>query len=299
MFGKNGVVKERASDVADAAADVVESMTPLASQLAEDEKLRARIFAAVQHGAAARRRARRQFGWAGAALRLAGDDEFRRHATEMIRQLKKAQARIERKRSHRVRNTILLTAGGTAVAAAVPQVRNWVTAKLGGGSSSFGGPTAYTTVEEQIEVDVPVSTAYNQWTQFEEFPRFMEGVERVDQLDDTRLHWVATVAGRRAEWDAKILEQQPDTRISWTSTDGKETRGTVSFDKLGEGRTRIRLSMSYRPEGFAEAAGSAAGLDARRVRGDLERFRELIEGRGVETGAWRGEVQSGVETDAG
>jgi uncharacterized membrane protein len=297
MFGKNGMVKERASDVAEAAADVVESMTPLATQVAEDEKLRARIFAAVQHGAAARRRARRQMGWAGAALRLAGDEEFRRHATEMVRQLKKAQARLERKRSHRTRNVVLLGFGSAAAAAAVPQVRTWVMSKVGGGSSSFGGSSPYTSVEEQIEVDVPVSTAYNQWTQFEEFPRFMEGVERVDQLDDTRLHWVATVAGRRAEWDAKILEQQPDTRISWTSIDGKDTRGTVSFDKLGEGRTQIRLSMSYRPEGLAETAGSAAGLDARRIRGDLQRFKDLIEGRGVETGAWRGEVQGGVETD--
>ncbi len=300
MFGRNGTVKERASDVADAVADVAESVTPIASQLADDEKLRARVFAAVHHGAAARRRARRQMGWAGAALRLAADDEFRRHATEMVRQLKKAQQRLDRQRSRRRRNVLLVTVGATAAAAAVPQVRTWVIRKFSGDSSSgYGAIGSYTTIDEQIEVDVPVSTAYNQWTQFEEFPRFMDGVERVDQLDDTRLHWVATIAGKRAEWDAKILEQQPDTRITWTSTDGKDTRGTVSFDKLGEGRTRIRLSMSYRPEGFAEAAGSAAGLDRRRVRGDLERFRELIEGRGIETGAWRGEVQSGVETDAG
>ena len=168
----------------------------------------------------------------------------------MVRQLKKAQQRLDRQRSRRRRNVLLVTVGATAAAAAVPQVRTWVIRKFSGDSSSgYGAIGSYTTIDEQIEVDVPVSTAYNQWTQFEEFPRFMDGVERVDQLDDTRLHWVATIAGKRAEWDAKILEQQPDTRITWTSTDGKDTRGTVSFDKLGEGRTRIRLSMTTAPRG--------------------------------------------------
>ncbi|MDQ3778313.1 MAG: SRPBCC family protein [Actinomycetota bacterium] len=156
------------------------------------------------------------------------------------------------------------------------------------------------TITEEIEVEVPVGTAYNQWTQFEEFPRFMEGVEQVQQLDDTRLHWVAKVAGKRAEWDAKILEQQPDRQISWISEDGKETRGTVAFEQRGDSRTLIRLTMSYRPEGFTEAVGSAAGLDKRRVRGDLDRFKELIENRGTETGAWRGEIARGAQrTESG
>jgi uncharacterized membrane protein len=121
----------------------------------------------------------------------------------------------------------------------------------------------------------------------------MEGVEDVRQLDDTTLHWVASVGGKRAEWDAKIVEQEPDTRIAWESLDGKETRGVVSFDKLGENRTAIRLAMTYRPEGPLEKIGSAAGLDRRRIRGDLERFKELVESRGAESGAWRGEIHSG------
>src|SRR5215204_6973326 len=111
-------------------------------------------------------------------------------------------------------------------------------------------------VEQTIEVNLPVRTVYNQWTQFEEFPRFMEGVEEVKQLDDTRLHWVAKVGGKRAEWDAKILSQEPDRRISWESEDGKQTRGTVTFEELGPSRARVRLEMTYVPEGVLEQAGS-------------------------------------------
>jgi uncharacterized membrane protein len=122
----------------------------------------------------------------------------------------------------------------------------------------------------------------------------MEGVEHVEQLHDTRLHWIAKVGGKTVEWDAKILEQHPDKQISWISEDGKKTRGTVTFEPVGESRTLIRLSMSYQAEGLTEALGSAVGLDERRVRGDLERFKELIESRGAESGAWRGEVSAGT-----
>jgi uncharacterized membrane protein len=149
-------------------------------------------------------------------------------------------------------------------------------------------------IEKSIDVEAPVRTVYNQWTQFEEFPLFMDGVEHVEQRDDTRLHWVASVAGRTAEWDAKILEQHPDRQISWISEDGKKTRGTVTFEPLGPQRTLIRLSMSYKPEGTAEQLGSAAGLDAMRIRGDLQRFKQLVESRGAESGAWRGEVSAGT-----
>jgi uncharacterized membrane protein len=124
----------------------------------------------------------------------------------------------------------------------------------------------------------------------------MEGVDHVDQLGDTELHWVASIGGKRAEWDAKIIEQQPDTRIAWSSIDGRHTHGTVWFEKLGENRTLVRLAMTYRPQGPVELAGSAAGVDRRRIKGDLERFRELIESRGAETGAWRGEIESGTKT---
>ena len=133
----------------------------------------------------------------------------------------------------------------------------------------LNGSTTPRTIDESIEVDVPVSTAYNQWTQFEDFPLFMEGVEHVEQIDDTRLHWVAKVGGKTNEWDAKILEQHPDKQISWISEDGKKTRGTVSFEPVGEDKTRItpvdELS-GRRPDG---ALGSAVGLDARRISGDL------------------------------
>jgi uncharacterized membrane protein len=174
------------------------------------------------------------------------------------------------------------------VAAAVPLRK-----KVRRGGGAVVGTTSARTIDESIEVNVPVSVAYNQWTQFEDFPLFMEGVEHVQQLDDSRLHWAATVAGRKAEWDAKILEQHPDRQISWISEDGKKTRGTVTFEPRGATQTLVRLSMSYQAEGPAEALGSAAGLDSRRVRGDLERFKELIETRGQESGAWRGEIEAG------
>jgi uncharacterized membrane protein len=165
------------------------------------------------------------------------------------------------------------------------------------GPSGFSGVTS-ASIDEEIEVAVPVSTAYNQWTQFEEFPRFMEGVEEVSQLDDTLLHWAATVGGKHAEWDAKIIEQEPDRRITWESTDGRRTRGTVSFEAAGSSRSRVRLHMSYAPEGVAEKVGSAIGLDSRRIRGDLQRFRDLIEAQQVETGGWRGEISDGSKTES-
>jgi uncharacterized membrane protein len=146
------------------------------------------------------------------------------------------------------------------------------------------------TIEESTEVAVPVRTAYNQWTQFEQFPQFMEGVESVRQLDDTHLHWRTKVAGREKEFDAVVTEQRPDERIAWTSEAGPEHAGVVTFHRVGEDRTRIMLQMDVEPEGLAEKAGDALGLLKRRVRGDLERFRDLVESRGAETGAWRGEV---------
>jgi uncharacterized membrane protein len=146
------------------------------------------------------------------------------------------------------------------------------------------------TVNESIEVDVPVSTAYNQWTQFEEFPQFMDGVESVRQLDDTHVHWVAEFGGKRHEWDAEITRQEPDRVVAWRSLDGKYTSGEVRFEPLGDDRTRIDVEMTWDPEGVTEELGSALGVDSRRVKSDLERFKELLERRGAESGAWRGEV---------
>jgi len=151
------------------------------------------------------------------------------------------------------------------------------------------------TVEKSIVVDVPVSTAYNQWTQFEEFPEFMEGVEDVRQEDDTRLFWRANIGGKDIEWEAEIIEQEPDERISWRSTTGAYNAGAVRFEPAGDGGTEVFLRLEYEPEGFFESVGSALGFVGSRVEGDLERFKEFIEERGGETGAWRGEVHGGAK----
>jgi uncharacterized membrane protein len=153
------------------------------------------------------------------------------------------------------------------------------------------------TIEQSIEVDVPVSTAYNQWTQFEEFPQFMEGVEEIRQLDDTHLHWVVSHKGKRHEFDAEISEQRPDERIAWTTTDGKSHAGVVTFHRLDDSRSKIMVQMDWEPEGMLEELGAAFGSDDRRVKSDLERFKELIESRGSESGAWRGEVDQGARVD--
>ena len=148
------------------------------------------------------------------------------------------------------------------------------------------------TVEKSIEVNVPVRTAYNQWTQFEEFPRFMEGVEQVQQLDDKRLHWKAEIAGKTEEWDAAITQQVPDQRIAWTNTTGAKNAGVVTFHYIDPNTTRVMLQLEYEPEGLVENVGSALGVVDRRVEGDLKRFKEFIESRGGETGAWRGEIRN-------
>jgi uncharacterized membrane protein len=149
------------------------------------------------------------------------------------------------------------------------------------------------TIRESIEVDVPMSTAYNQWTQFEEFPRFMEGVASVKQIDDTHLRWVAEIAGERRDWEAEIVEQVPDQKIAWRAVDGKGPNGVVTFEPLGEDKTLVVVEMSYEAEGFKEQLGAKIGIDSRQVKDDLERFKQLIESRGVESGAWRGEVHAG------
>jgi uncharacterized membrane protein len=146
------------------------------------------------------------------------------------------------------------------------------------------------TYEESIEVGVPVTVAYNQWTQFEEFPNFMEGVEQVTQLEDHRLHWVAEVSGQRREWDAEITEQLPDQRIAWTSTSGPRNAGVVTFHRLDDNQCRVMLQMEFEPQDMKEKAGDATGMVRRQVKRDLERFKEFIEARGRETGAWRGEI---------
>ena len=148
-------------------------------------------------------------------------------------------------------------------------------------------------ITQSVDVNVPISTAYNQWTQFEEFPKFMEGVESVTQLDDAHLRWAAEVSGKRAEWTAEITEQRPDERVAWKAIEGHGNSGVVTFHRLSDGQTRVTVQMEYETEGLVETLGSVLGSDSRRVKGDLERFQELVERRGVETGAWRGEVDRG------
>ena len=286
MLERSRAERSRMAAVKEQAAAASE----LAVQLARDKKFRKQLSGAAKHGSRAKQRMARQIGSLSLVRRLATDAELRAEVQQMTADLQAARERVQAKRtsSHGLRNTLLLAGFGGGVALALRKRR--------ASAPSFTGGTTPRVIEASIEVAVPVSVAYNQWTQFEEFPQFMNGVEEVRQLDDMRLRWVASVGGRRAEWDAKILEQHPDRQISWISEDGKENRGTVTFESLGEDRTLVRLSLGYQAEGFVEAVGSAAGLDRRRIEGDLARFKELIEGRGTPTGAWREDISAGKET---
>ncbi|WP_159765622.1 SRPBCC family protein [Streptomyces sp. HM190] len=151
------------------------------------------------------------------------------------------------------------------------------------------------TVKEAVEVEVPVHTAYNQWTQFEEFPQFMEGVEEVRQLDDRHNHWVTKVGGTRREFDTEIVDQLPDERITWRTTTGDtKQKGTVHFERLDDTHTRVELVMDVEPSGPVEKAGDMLGMVDRRVKGDMRRFKEYMEKRGGESGAWRGRIRPGA-----
>ncbi|GAA2152664.1 SRPBCC family protein [Kitasatospora kazusensis] len=149
-------------------------------------------------------------------------------------------------------------------------------------------------VQEQIDVDVPLTTAYNQWTQFEDFPRFMEGVEQVTQLDDRHNHWTTKVAGVTREFDTEIVDQLPDQKIAWRTTGGEvQQMGVVTFERLDDQHTTVRLAIDFEPDGIAERAADAMGMVDRRVKGDLRRFKSFIEDHGVEGGGWRGRITPG------
>jgi uncharacterized membrane protein len=154
-------------------------------------------------------------------------------------------------------------------------------------------------IEKSFDIDCPVHTVYNQWTQFQEFPRFMEGVKEARQIDDTHLHWTVSIAGKDKEFDTEIVEQVPDQRIAWRSTAGAPNAGTVRFEPLNKGRTRVQLTMEYEPQTFFEKAADSLGIVSGKVDDAAERFKKLLERRGAETGAWRGEVHEGRETGAG
>lgn len=147
------------------------------------------------------------------------------------------------------------------------------------------------TIEEGIEVEVPVTTAYNQWTQFESFPAFMNGVESIRQIDDTHLHWKTNIGGVEREFDAVVTEQHPDERVAWRATDGVDHAGVVTFHRLSDTSCKVMVQIDWEPEGIVETAGSVVGADDHRVRADLKRFKEFIEERERPTGSWRGEVK--------
>ncbi|MHC6220874.1 SRPBCC family protein [Arthrobacter sp. MMS24-S77] len=155
------------------------------------------------------------------------------------------------------------------------------------------------TVNQTIDVEVPVSVAYNQWTQFESFPEFMKGVEAVQQIDETALHFSTTVGGVKRDFNAQILEQVPDSLVSWASIDGPRNAGSVRFEPLGTDRTRVSVEIEWEPESFVEKAGSLVGIDDLRVSADLDKFKKFIEARGYATGGWRGSVTSGDVDDRG
>lgn len=150
-------------------------------------------------------------------------------------------------------------------------------------------------VIESIDIEVPVRVAYDQWTQFESFPQFMVGVDRVVQTDDTHLHWEVSVGGVTREFDTVVTEQHPDERVAWTSTDGTGNAGVVTFHRLGENQSRVTAQIDWSPEGITEKIGAALKIDDSQVRRDLERFKEFIEARGRASGQWRGEVDNAAK----
>ncbi|MDK3255479.1 SRPBCC family protein [Blastococcus capsensis] len=147
-------------------------------------------------------------------------------------------------------------------------------------------------VQESVDVDVPIRVAYDQWTQFESFPQFMGGVESIRQIDETHTHWVTNVDGVKREFDAEITEQHPEERVAWTSTSGEAKHaGVVTFHRLADDKTRVMIQIDWEPTGLVEKAGAALGFDDRQIKADAKKFKEFIESRGTETGAWRGDVQ--------
>jgi uncharacterized membrane protein len=145
-------------------------------------------------------------------------------------------------------------------------------------------------IEESIQVHAPLRAVYDQWTQFEEFPKFMDGIKEVRQIDDTHLHWVAVFGGQEHEWDAEITEQRPDERVAWKNTDGKDNAGVVTFHRIADDQTQIMVQMDFVPEGIVEKLGNALGVPDHRVKGDLTRFKELVETSDHTADGWREEV---------
>ena len=266
-----------------AAAQTVQPYAETARDVVGDDEARRRGIAALASLLLLRRRLLAATGLAGLAWRLANDSQVRAQMNQIAEDLTQFKTRAERARARRRRRRVLtgIVGSGAAAGAAVAYARS-------------RGPVS---IEESVEVHVPVETVYNQWTQFEDFPRFMEGIDEVRQLDDTHLHWVASSGGGRREWNAEISEQRPDERVAWHATSGKRNAGVVTFHRLGDERSKVMVQLDFEPEGFRETAGSMLGLDRRRIKGDLERFADLMEEGSVEGGAWRGTVEQGEVVD--
>ena len=268
--------------------DSAASATDYATALAKDQKFRKELLSAMRHGTIARRRAASRLGFLAAVTRLATDVKLKNELLKMTKNLDRALSRVEKKRSHKLRNTIFVTVGvGGAVAVALKSRSNGSLPSV-----PFTGGSSPRTIDESIEVNVPVSVSYNQWTQFEDFPLFMEGVEHVQQLDDTRLHWVATSPARRPSGTPRSSSSIPTGRSAGSARTERRRAAPSRSSRSARARHVSGISMSYQADPI-ETVGSAAGLDSRRVKADLERFKELVETRGTESGAWRGEVAAG------
>lgn len=262
------------------AVETVQPYAEIAREVAGDEEVARRGAGALASLFLLRRRLLASMGLAGLAWRIANDAHLRGELNRLADDFVALKGREERARVRRRRRRMLagLAGSGAAAGAAVVYAR-------------ARGPAR---VKEAIEVAVPVTTAYNQWTQFEEFPSFMDGIEQVRQVDDTHLHWVASVGGRQRQWDAVISEQRPDERVAWHATSGKRNAGVVTFHRLADDRSKVMVQLDFEPDGLRETVGTILGLDRRRIKGDLERFSHLLERRGAESGAWRGTVERGA-----
>jgi uncharacterized membrane protein len=255
-----------------------------AEEILRDNEIRERAGRVVSSASALQHSVRKR-GIRGTAERKGATDHLSVIAHEIGEIARRTNKKAAKRRSRWWPIAII---GGLGAAAAVAWRR--FGGHGHGHAASNGGFTGASEVQQSIDLGVPVREAYNQWTQFEEFPRFMNGIDRVQQLDDTHLLWNATVAGQPREWRAEITEQMPDERIAWRALDGSGPDGVVTFHHIDDANSRVMVQMRYAPERLRERAGSLVGLDSMQVKGDLGRFKDLIEGRGVASGAWRGEV---------
>jgi uncharacterized membrane protein len=215
-------------------------------------------------------------------VRLAYDRRAQEELLRLWRALLAVRGRAERARLRRRRRLLIGSAAGVGV--------------TGGAIVALGRAGRGGVIEESVEVEAPVRAVYDQWTQFEEFPRFMEGIEEVRQLDDAHLRWVASIGGARREWEAEISEQRPDERVAWHSRGGKPNGGVVTFHRLADDRSKVMVQLEFEPQGLRERVGHAVGADERRVRRDLQAFKRLVEADGRQSGGWRGEIDHGTVT---